>query len=67
MLNSPAQWNAVYDRRVKRRRMEEAVVGMQAYRKAKLALPAPAPPAPAPAPAFPLQGYSSSDEMEADE
>lgn len=36
MLNSPAQWKAVYDRRVKRRYMEQAVEGMVAYRAAKL-------------------------------
>jgi hypothetical protein len=74
MLNSPAQWNAVYDRRVKRRKMEEAVEGMEAYRLAKLpklALPAPAPPPPPPS-ASQEQGYFSSDgdsegEMDSDE
>lgn len=44
MLNSPAVWSAVYDRRVKRRRLEEAVSGMDAYRASKLARPALPPP-----------------------
>jgi hypothetical protein len=36
MLHSPAQWGAVYDKRAQRRRMTEAVEGMEAYRAAKL-------------------------------
>lgn len=36
MLNSPAQWDAKYDDRFKRRYMVESTQGMAAYRAEKL-------------------------------
>ena len=68
MLNSPAQWTAVYDRRVKRRRMEEAVAGMAAYRAAKLPpMMLPPPPAPLPPQPQPQHDWEEGDSMSGDE
>ena len=36
MLHSTAQWDSTYDRRAKRRKMDDAVKGMEAYRAAML-------------------------------